>query len=389
MTGTNRPLPRVRIAIALCAVVWGVWSIACGSNENTEADPPPTQNERYQPPVSNRVPTEGGEVAGPDAPVPAADTASSGATELPPANAATPEVPVVRFAVDEAGLLMGLPMQPYAAPAGSGAMTTSAAQSGDWLVDNFVYRGSQLDVVSEGVPESVIVTMRHRQADASLVMWSRPLSAVEGERYLDVLADELVATVATTPAMLDLAWPDAVPMGSIESSLRGLAMSETQFAGRAALQVDLLREHPTTRMSERVRLRVVRQATPSGPVLVLAALRTRSGDFGTLYTALDDVLGGVELAGEALESGVNPRRDLTSVAEDYGFEMKPIPPDPGGTRATAARADRMIRGAVAAAVRATLGTALGRTSTEAPNEAGPGEDEPLEPPARERPPRGL
>lgn len=340
-------LPWFRIALALCLVVYGVVSLACGGPEP------------YVPPQES--PAAGSSSAEPGSPderpsygryEPSSEEGAWGAAAGP----ATPRS--VRFAVDEAALEMAVPMVRHVQTVGGQSVTTSAVASGDWFVENFVYRGSQLDTVSaeedERLVDAVVLALRHRQHDAELVVWAEPLSPLDAERYLDVVVDDVIARLVAAPTLLDApSW--AADPERLATLLHGLALHPARLAERDALQVDLLRTHPVSLVRQRIRLLTLRQSTAGGTVLVHVALAARRDDFASLAPELGAVASQLTLTGVEQPLGLNPQRQLGPVTDQFGLDLAPLEIPDLGSSSASALATRVGRRTASAVVSATRG----------------------------------
>lgn len=375
-------LPRVRVALALAAIAYGIVSMACGSsNEQTrEPEQPPVNTTEQRPEYG---PYEGAANDGQPQQVPAPGTTAGGEVAATPssdpasdATAATPpEVPVstVRFAVDEAALEMAVPMARHVQKVGGELVTTSAVTSGDWFLENFVYRGTQLDTVD--VAESVVLAMRHRHYDAELLVWAEQSSPLDAERYLDVVVDDVVARLISADDLAG-ALDGTVDPQRLATHLEGLAFNESHLGERPALQVDMLRTHPVTRKRQHMRLLTVRQQTDSGTVLVHLALAARRDDFEVLAPELYALAARMTLLGQPRELDLNPQRQLGAVTDQYGLSLEPLEVTdlavaPAVARTAAAVAERTAAVIAAAATLVVVGTTTPEAESEAARPARP------------------
>jgi len=410
-TPATESLPWLRMCLATAVICYGVVSLACGSsNEAKEADPEP-KSERWEPPEEGKAgenaPTDrtatpssnpdGSPKGTPDGGEPPA-SATGGDGENGPSGAeqagrhardgrgdddasksdgaTKPDHVTVRFAVDDAALEMAVPMRQHSQVVDGRAVKTSAVVSGDWFIENFIYRGRTLDTTTEGgITDPMVIVLTHRQRDAEMLIWTEQLRPLDAERYLDVLADDIVTDLVSSPDL-----KSAIAMGGVDGefaeNLRGFALAKTRIGEREALQVDVLRTHPETQIRERQRIYLIRQRADGGPVLIAAAIRARAEDFSTVTKDIRELAAQMTLQGEPMSLAVNPQRDMGAVDSHYGIELEPLEVsatpivDGQGISALAAAAGQHTARILAATVREVLGLTEPSSGSEADTDGG-------------------
>ena len=298
------------LLLAFGVTVYGILSIACGGMNPPPNEPPVGQDES---PV-DEVPIEELPTA---QPVEATQPVTGDETAIGAED--------VRFAVDEVGLEMAIPMARHARIVGQRAVQTSKVVSGDWFLENFEYVGADLQIVAnELLSQDVVIAMKHRNHDAEILVWGTPEDEVEAERFVDLIADDWIAKIVASDS-LKAAQFAAAEASASRADLESLSFEVVELAGRKALQVDFQRVHPTSRARQRGRLLLLRQNTTASSVMLGFALLSRRDDYPTDEPELTAVAARSVLQGEAVELRLGPTRKLGPAGDEYGIDWKPLP----------------------------------------------------------------
>lgn len=285
------------VTAALAVIFYGVLLLGCGGgNENTKEEPDPRTG-------------SGGEAAAPEEPS---------------------EPDTVRFSLDDGGIEMAVPMQRYQRDVGGRVVPTTAVESGDWFLENFAYEGNRLvAVTTPPITDNVALAARHKHYDAEIAIWTVTERPQDAERYVDAIADDWIERIVVSKSLLDaIALNDQEltqargARDSDDPALEGLHFGKVALAGRSALQVDLLRIQPGTRVRQHIQLVMLRQFANEASVMVFVGIAARRDDMPDLDGQLDEFASQLTLTGQGLPLALNPNRELGPAGDEYGVDWQ-------------------------------------------------------------------